>query len=184
MKRSQAGLWGKQGPWKQYPKRMLQMRARGFAIRDAFPDALRGMYMAEEVQDITEKEVVGTHRSVEPAETAPAEDPLKAALRGDTESAADESGTPTSAADTAEPAEDVNSSQQSQASEAGSAIFEQLAAELYDCETEADVRKVMSKAVQANELTAEQRAYLAEQANQKTRQIGVTPTQCHAKNRH
>jgi hypothetical protein len=26
-----AGLWGKGGPWTQYPRRMLQMRARGFA---------------------------------------------------------------------------------------------------------------------------------------------------------
>jgi len=32
-----AGLWGKSGPWTQYPKRMLQLRARGFALRDAFP---------------------------------------------------------------------------------------------------------------------------------------------------
>lgn len=47
-----AGLWQKTGPWTQYPKRMLQMRARGFAIRDAFPDALRGIALAEEVQDI------------------------------------------------------------------------------------------------------------------------------------
>ncbi len=31
-----AGLWGKAGPWQSYPKRMLQMRARGFALRDAF----------------------------------------------------------------------------------------------------------------------------------------------------
>ena len=30
-----AGLWGKQGPWSMYPKRMMQMRARGFALRDA-----------------------------------------------------------------------------------------------------------------------------------------------------
>ena len=43
-----AGLWGKQGPWQQYPKRMLQMRARGFAVRDAFPDVLRGLITAEE----------------------------------------------------------------------------------------------------------------------------------------
>ena len=28
-----AGLWGKQGPWTQYPKRMMQMRARGTATR-------------------------------------------------------------------------------------------------------------------------------------------------------
>jgi hypothetical protein len=48
-----AGLWGKQGPWSQYPKRMLPMRARSWAIRDAFPDALCGMPVAEEVRDIT-----------------------------------------------------------------------------------------------------------------------------------
>jgi len=46
-----AGLWGKQGPWQQYPARMLQMRARGFALRDAFPDVLRGLISAEEAQD-------------------------------------------------------------------------------------------------------------------------------------
>jgi len=54
----QAGLKGKQGPWAQYPKRMRQMRARSFALRDVFPDVLRGMPMAEEVQDIpTEREL-------------------------------------------------------------------------------------------------------------------------------
>lgn len=46
-----AGLWNRQGPWMQYPKRMLQMRARGFALRDAFPDALQGLILAEEAQD-------------------------------------------------------------------------------------------------------------------------------------
>ena len=46
-----AGLWGKTGPWTQYPKRMLQMRARGFALRDAFPDVLKGLVTAEEAQD-------------------------------------------------------------------------------------------------------------------------------------
>jgi len=46
-----AGLQGKQGPWTQYPKRMRQMRARAFAMRDIFPDVLRGMPVAEEVMD-------------------------------------------------------------------------------------------------------------------------------------
>lgn len=46
-----ANLWGKQGPWQQYPKRMLAMRARAFALRDAFADVLRGLGIAEEVQD-------------------------------------------------------------------------------------------------------------------------------------
>jgi hypothetical protein len=46
-----ASLWGKSGPWTQYPKRMLQMRARGFALRDCFPDVLKGLVTAEEAQD-------------------------------------------------------------------------------------------------------------------------------------
>lgn len=50
-----AQLWGKKGPWSQYPKRMLQMRARGFALRDVFPDVLAGMITAEEAQDYPEE---------------------------------------------------------------------------------------------------------------------------------
>ena len=50
-----AGLWGKQGPWQAYPKRMMQMRARGFALRDAFPDVLKGLITAEEAQDYPEE---------------------------------------------------------------------------------------------------------------------------------
>ena len=46
-----ANLWGKQGPWTQYPKRMLAMRARGFALRDAFPDVLKGLITIEEAYD-------------------------------------------------------------------------------------------------------------------------------------
>ncbi len=33
-----AGLWGKPGPWAQYPERMLLNRARAFALRDGFAD--------------------------------------------------------------------------------------------------------------------------------------------------
>lgn len=51
-----ASLWGKAGPWSQYPKRMLQMRARGFALRDAFPDVLKGLVTAEEAQDYPQAE--------------------------------------------------------------------------------------------------------------------------------
>jgi hypothetical protein len=52
-----AGLWGKQGPWSMYPKRMMQMRARGFALRDAFPDVLRGLITSEEAQDFVESQL-------------------------------------------------------------------------------------------------------------------------------
>jgi len=47
----QAGLSGKTGPWTQYPKRMLAMRARSWALRDTFADVLKGLRMAEEVLD-------------------------------------------------------------------------------------------------------------------------------------
>lgn len=46
-----AGLWGKD-TWVKYPKRMLQMRARGFALRNQFADALLGLITAEEAQDL------------------------------------------------------------------------------------------------------------------------------------
>ncbi len=46
-----AGLWGRTGPWKSYPERMLQMRARAFALRDSFADALGGVRIKEETQD-------------------------------------------------------------------------------------------------------------------------------------
>lgn len=72
----QAGLLSKQGPWTQYPKRMRQMRARAFALRDVFPDVLRGMPVAEEVMDIPRDmgaaEVVSpwTPEQIEAASTA------------------------------------------------------------------------------------------------------------------
>ena len=51
-----AGLAGKSGPWTQYPTRMLALRARGFALRNAFADALRGLVTAEEAQDYPQGE--------------------------------------------------------------------------------------------------------------------------------
>lgn len=47
-----ANLLGKEGPWKQYRARMLQMRARAWTLRAGFADVLRGLSFAEEVQDI------------------------------------------------------------------------------------------------------------------------------------
>lgn len=62
-----AGLAGKQGPWSQYPKRMLQMRARAWALRDVFPDILRGVFVAEEAQDMPEERPMG-HAEVIPSQ--------------------------------------------------------------------------------------------------------------------
>jgi len=40
------------GVWLKYPRRMLQMRARAFALRDVFPDVLMGLSIAEEQLDV------------------------------------------------------------------------------------------------------------------------------------
>lgn len=66
-----ANLWGKAGPWTQYPARMLKHRARSFALRDQFGDALRGLRTVEEVQD----DPVATARNVTPPMFAPAPEP-------------------------------------------------------------------------------------------------------------
>jgi hypothetical protein len=51
-----AGLWmhPKKKPWIEYPKRMLLMRARAFAIRDGFADCLSGLAIREELEDMPE----------------------------------------------------------------------------------------------------------------------------------
>ena len=74
-----AGLWKKSGPWTNYPKRMLQMRARAWALRDVFPDVLKGLYFVEEARDIplADYEVV----SDAPPEPASMADKVKAKMR-------------------------------------------------------------------------------------------------------
>jgi hypothetical protein len=47
-----AHLWQKQGPWQEYPRRMLQLKARSWAIRDVFPDSLCGATIAEDYIDV------------------------------------------------------------------------------------------------------------------------------------
>jgi hypothetical protein len=47
-----ARLWEKDGTWTTHPKRMLKYRARAFALRDAFPDVLMGLYTGEEMSDV------------------------------------------------------------------------------------------------------------------------------------
>ncbi len=49
-----AGLKGKEGPWRTAPKRMKQMRARAFALRDVFTDVLKGIAIAEEMMDLAD----------------------------------------------------------------------------------------------------------------------------------
>lgn len=46
-------------PWYKYPQRMLYARALGFALRDAFPDSLRGIVTREEARNLVIKDVTG-----------------------------------------------------------------------------------------------------------------------------
>jgi hypothetical protein len=61
-----AGLWGKQGPWTQYPDRMLSVRPRSWALRDTFADILRGLGITEEVQDFQPMRDVSPQASHQP----------------------------------------------------------------------------------------------------------------------
>ncbi len=59
-----AGLWGR-NTWKQYPKKMLEWRAFGFAARKAYADRLKGIQLAEEVRDITPIKEMGSAEVVQ-----------------------------------------------------------------------------------------------------------------------
>lgn len=75
-----ASLLGKEGPWTSYPDRMLSMRARSWAGRDAFPDVLRGISPAEEAQDAApEMDVppLPEVRRISETAAAPAVEPIK-----------------------------------------------------------------------------------------------------------
>jgi len=83
-----AGLWNKDGPWRLHPERMLRMRARSFAGRDAFPDALRGLSMVEEMSDIQPRDMgmaeVVTDDEPQPAVTMPEAKPQPETLDSET----------------------------------------------------------------------------------------------------
>jgi hypothetical protein len=74
-----AALWGKAGPWQSYPKRMLQMRARAWALRDGCADMLRGFQVREEVEDfqqtITARRVPAERPNLTARLAAPQEGP-------------------------------------------------------------------------------------------------------------
>ena len=71
-----AGLWGKSGPWKQYPRKMLRNRARTWALRTQFADALMGLITTEEAQETENFKDMGTIQH----EPAPAQNEIKIAL--------------------------------------------------------------------------------------------------------
>ncbi len=113
-----AGLWGKQGPWQAYPKRMLQMRARGFALRDAFPDVLKGLITAEEAQDYPDESKPRPIKDVTPMPANPLDviappslpepEPVEAVTVDEYVPDLDESDLQNDSAESAEPAAELD----------------------------------------------------------------------------
>lgn len=68
-----AKLWSKEGPWQEYPKRMLFHRARAWALRDSFADVLKGLRYYEEERDVINLERAGEKEYKMPAEKVPQE---------------------------------------------------------------------------------------------------------------
>jgi len=66
-----ARLWGKKGPWTEFPKRMLRVRSMAWAMRDLFADCLGGLAVREELQDYSSP--LNTVREVEAIAPRPAE---------------------------------------------------------------------------------------------------------------
>jgi len=64
-----AGLT-RRGPWVTYPNRMLKMRSRAFGMRDGFSDALVGISIAEEIQDMPTKPAEVSTAFLDPTDDA------------------------------------------------------------------------------------------------------------------
>jgi hypothetical protein len=71
-----AGLWKKAGPWTLYPKRMLALRARSWALRGAFPDLLLGLVATEEVADYQDSAPEISKLKKKSSKLAPMSNPL------------------------------------------------------------------------------------------------------------
>lgn len=139
-----AGLWGKVGrngaptPWVTYPRRMLSMRARAFALRDGFADVLRGLGIAEEVQDYHPIKDVGPESLIPPKPPAPPAPSLPAA------SAEDEAVHPHASveAGSAETWRQEGSTPHPAISPGSTEYFEQLESDLFSAATEEDLEEM------------------------------------------
>ena len=76
----QAGLWGKKGPWQEYPTRMLMHRAAGFHFDDCWSDVLMGLNTVDVVADYPQAAFVRDGSTVATNAEPPGLDPLLAAV--------------------------------------------------------------------------------------------------------
>jgi hypothetical protein len=69
-----AGLWGNNGPWKQYPAAMLRARAASAIARAVYPEAAFGLYTPDELShDEPAEKKPRAKRKKKAQESAPAE---------------------------------------------------------------------------------------------------------------
>ncbi len=68
--------------WKNYPKRMLQMRARSWALKDLFPDVIRGVAIAEYNDYASGHEAAGEPVDVTPVMAEPSIEDLMGSPAG------------------------------------------------------------------------------------------------------
>lgn len=129
-----AGLLGKPGPWTQYTSRMLTLRARAFALRDKFADALKGLPMAEEAMDLPSREPITAE--VTPTPPSSLKDRLRAQLEP--------------------PAEVVESVEEPTATDVGPddtmILFNDLALEIQGAETVKRASEIFNEAVDKGQL--------------------------------
>lgn len=66
-KAKMAKLWlnAKKVPWLEHPERMLFNRARAFPLRDGFADALGGIAIREEIEDMIDAEKADKHVAID-----------------------------------------------------------------------------------------------------------------------
>jgi hypothetical protein len=72
----------KRGVWLTYPHRMCSMRARAFALRDKFPDVLKGLKIAEEVMDYVDPEPQPEQPKIQATIVVPTEKALSTPAEG------------------------------------------------------------------------------------------------------
>jgi hypothetical protein len=65
----------KRGVWLTYPHRMCQMRARAFALRDKFPDVLKGLKIVEEVLDYVDLDAAPEQPKIQATVVVPQSNP-------------------------------------------------------------------------------------------------------------
>lgn len=154
-------LWGKEGPWTTNPKRMLQMRARAFALRDIFPDVLTGIITVEEARDIP----LEPEKNVTPAKPTTLDDLTERLTSDGTSNMTAQGAAQAAATDevptTATAETSVEAAEAAAVQEEASGPMAAIRAQLLECKTVPDVTRYKNTLTgPASKLDDEQKALI------------------------